>query len=164
MLPNTPQGVIAYYGALIAGGIVVQVNPLYTERELSYQLKDAGATFIVCLDILVPRVSSVREEIGLKHVVVTRIADYLPFPKNVDYQFNKKKQYNKDIKEVESNDTHLYKNIIASCSKNYKEVNIDHNIYQSLLQYTGDTTGKPKGVMLTHTNLVSNGLIVQKWM
>src|SRR5690625_7890208 len=72
MLPNTPQGVIAYYGALMAGGIVVQVNPLYTERELSYQLKDAGATFIVCLDILVPRVSAVREEIGLKHVKIGR--------------------------------------------------------------------------------------------
>src|SRR5699024_10722110 len=53
MLPNCPQAVITYYGTLIAGGIVVQVNPLYTERELEYQLKDSGAKFIVCLDILV---------------------------------------------------------------------------------------------------------------
>src|SRR5690625_4348687 len=164
MLPNTPQGVIAYYGALIAGGIVVQVNPLYTERELSYQLKDAGATFIVCLDILVPRVSAVREEIGLKHVIVTRIADYLPFPKNVAYPFIQKKQYNMVVKVVETNDTHLWKNIIASGSEDYQAVDIDPNEDLALLQYTGGTTGKPKGVMLTHTNLVSNGQMVQKWM
>lgn len=164
MLPNTPQGVIAYYGALIAGGIVVQVNPLYTERELSYQLKDAGATFIVCLDILVPRVSAVREEIGLKHVIVTRIADYLPFPKNVAYPFIQKKQYNMVVKVVETSDTHLWKNIIASGSEDYQVVDIDPNEDLALLQYTGGTTGKPKGVMLTHTNLVSNGQMVQKWM
>src|SRR5699024_8920110 len=60
MLLNCPQAVITYYGTLIAGGIVVQVNPLYTERELEYQLKDIGAKFIVCLDILVSRVYKVR--------------------------------------------------------------------------------------------------------
>src|SRR5690625_3189306 len=65
MLPNTPQGVIAYYGALMAGGIVVQVNPLYTERELLYQLKDSGASFIIGLDILVPRISAYRVETNL---------------------------------------------------------------------------------------------------
>src|SRR5699024_6760884 len=108
MLPNTQQGVIAYYGVLIAGGIVVQVNPIYTQRVLSYQLKDVGATFIVCLDILVPRVSGVRVEIGLKHVIVTRIADYLPFPKNVAYPFIQKKQYNMVVKVVETSDTHLW--------------------------------------------------------
>src|SRR5690625_2624007 len=71
MLPNSPQTVIAYFGTLLAGGIVVQVNPLYTERELKYQMKDSGASFIVCLDILLPRVSSVREETNLKHAIVT---------------------------------------------------------------------------------------------
>src|SRR5699024_6693247 len=52
MLPNCPQAVISYYATLLAGGIVVQTNPLYTERELKYQMNDSGATFIVCLDIL----------------------------------------------------------------------------------------------------------------
>lgn len=66
MLPNTPQSVIAYYGAMLGGGIVVQTNPLYTERELEYQMKDSGAKFIVCLDILLPRASTVKPETDLE--------------------------------------------------------------------------------------------------
>src|SRR5699024_5350924 len=79
MLPNTPQAVIVYYGAMLAGGVVVQVNPLFTERELQYQMENSGAKFIVCLDILLPRVSAIKDETDLEHVIVTRIADYLPF-------------------------------------------------------------------------------------
>src|SRR5690625_1426484 len=78
MLPNTPQAVISYYGALMAGGIVVQTNPLYTPRELKYQLKDSGATFIVCLDIMLPRVQKVQGETELEHIIVAEIKDYLP--------------------------------------------------------------------------------------
>src|SRR5690625_3263100 len=94
MLPNCPQGVISYYAVLMAGGIVVQTNPLYTERELEYQMKDSGASFIVCLDILLPRVSNVRDQTDIKHTIVTGIKDYLPFPKNLIYPFIQKKQYN----------------------------------------------------------------------
>ena len=79
MLPNSPQSVVTYYGALMAGGVVVQINPLFTERELSYQIEDSGAKFIICLDILLPRVSKVREQTDLEHIIVTKIADYLPF-------------------------------------------------------------------------------------
>src|SRR5699024_9444229 len=87
MLPNSPQSVITYYGALMAGGVVVQVNPLFTERELTHMVEDSGAKFIMCLDILLPRVSNVRENTSLEHVIVTKIADYLPFPKNIVYPF-----------------------------------------------------------------------------
>ena len=61
MLPNCPQAVIGFFGTLIAGGIVVQTNPLYTERELEYQLNDSGAKFILTLDILFPRVSNCKK-------------------------------------------------------------------------------------------------------
>ena len=164
MLPNCPQGVIAYYGALLAGGTVVQVNPLYTERELSYQLKDAGATFIICLDILVPRVSAVREDTGLEHVIVTRVADYLPFPKNLIYPFIQKKEYNMVIKVEETDDTHLWKTIMNTSTEAYEIIDVNPNEDLALLQYTGGTTGRPKGVMLTHTNLVANGQMVDAWM
>src|SRR5699024_12477218 len=112
MLPNCPQGVITYYGALMAGGIVVQVNPLYTERELLYQLKDSGASFIIGLDILVPRISAVREERNLKHVIVTRIADYLPFPKKLVYPFLQKRQSNIACKVDRSEDKPNLQDII----------------------------------------------------
>lgn len=164
MLPNTPQAVITYYAALMAGGIVVQVNPLYTERELAYQMQDSGAKFIVCLDILLPRVSKVKEETDLEHVIVTRIADYLPFPKNVIYPFIQKREYNLVVKVEESDDTHVWKNVIANSSENYKEVEIDAENDLALLQYTGGTTGKPKGVMLTHLNLVANVQMAKAWI
>ncbi len=164
MLPNCPQGVISYYGALLAGGTVVQVNPLYTERELKYQLNDSGANFIICLDILLPRVSAIREETDLQHVVVTRVADYLPFPKNVVYPFIQKREYNMVVKVTPTENTHIWKEVIASGTENYQSIPIDPKEDVALLQYTGGTTGKPKGVMLTHHNLVSNVQMVKAWM
>ncbi|MFD2133811.1 long-chain-fatty-acid--CoA ligase [Pseudogracilibacillus auburnensis] len=164
MLPNCPQTVVTYFGAMLAGGVVVQVNPLFTERELKYQLKDSGAKFIVCLDILLPRVSNVRDETDLEHAIVTKVSDYLPFPKNIIYPFIQKKQYNIVVKVEETDDTHIWKNIIESGSEYFTEIDIDPKEDLALLQYTGGTTGKPKGVMLTHYNLVSNVQMCTAWM
>src|SRR5699024_10508550 len=73
MLPNCPQAVISYYAILMAGAIVVQTNPLYKERELEYQLNDSGSTFIICLDILLPLVTSVQNNTSIKHTIVASI-------------------------------------------------------------------------------------------
>jgi len=164
MLPNSPQAVITYYGALMAGGVVVQVNPLYTERELEYQMKDSGAKYIVCLDILLPRVSKVRDETDLEHAIVTRVSDYLPFPKNLIYPFIQKREYNMVVRVEESEDTHVWRRIFESASENYTKIDIDPKEDLALLQYTGGTTGKPKGVMLTHHNLVSNVQMCTAWL
>lgn len=90
MLPNGPQSVIGYFGVLYAGAIVVQTNPLYTERELEYQMDDSGAKVILTLDILFPRVSKVMKNTQIEHIIVTAIKDYLPFPKNLIYPFIQK--------------------------------------------------------------------------
>lgn len=164
MLPNCPQAVITYYGTLMAGGVVVQVNPLYTERELEYQVMDSGAKYIVCLDILLPRVSSVRDKTDLEHAIVTRISDFLPFPKNLIYPFIQKRQYNMVVKVEESADTHIWKNVFESVSDSFEKVEIDPKEDLALLQYTGGTTGKPKGVMLTHYNLVANVQMCTAWL
>src|SRR5690625_7881807 len=79
MLPNCPQAVISYYGALMAGGIVVQTNPLYTERELEYQMIDSGAKYIVCLVILVHRIMNISNNTSIEHVIVNVFKNYLPF-------------------------------------------------------------------------------------
>ncbi len=81
MLPNCPQAVISYYAVLFAGGIVVQTNPLYTERELQYQLNDSGAKIIIALDLLYPRIIKVKAHTNVEHMIITSIKDYLPFPK-----------------------------------------------------------------------------------
>ncbi|MGP4108377.1 long-chain-fatty-acid--CoA ligase [Virgibacillus sp. L01] len=164
MLPNCPQAVISYYGALMAGAVVVQTNPLYKERELEYQLNDSGATFIVCLDILLPRVTNVRGSTSLKHTIVTCIKDYLPFPKNLIYPFIQKKQYNMVVKVEQSEDTHIWQSIIENGNDDYSPVEVNSKEDLALLQYTGGTTGHPKGVMLTHYNLVANVQMSQAWL
>src|SRR5205814_4717524 len=77
------QYVVAYYATLRIGAVVVGNNPLYTERELSHQLKDAGIEVAVTLDVLYPLVAKVRDEVGLREVVVGSVVDYLPFPLNL---------------------------------------------------------------------------------
>ena len=112
MLPNCPQAVIAYYGTLYAGGVVVQTNPLYTERELQYQMADAGAKVILVMDILYPRVMKILKEAQIENVIVTGIKDYLPFPKNLVYPFIQKKQYGFSVKVEHSGINHLFTEIM----------------------------------------------------
>ncbi|MFP3389334.1 long-chain-fatty-acid--CoA ligase [Brevibacillus sp. SIMBA_040] len=160
MLPNTPQTVISYYGALFAGATVVMTNPLYTERELIHQLTDSGAETIITLDLLYSRVSSVRSSTPLKRLIVTSIGDYLPFVKKLLYPMVQKKQgqnpqvpYGKDVESfptlIDENDPTVV----------YSRANPEEDI--ALLQYTGGTTGVAKGVMLTHANLIANAIQCQ---
>jgi len=164
MLPNCPQAVICYYGVLMAGGIVVMTNPLYTERELEYQLNDCGAKIIITLDLLYPRVSKVKALTGLSDVIVTSIKDYLPFPKNMLYPFIQKKQNGIVVKVEHSGTNHLFTKAIQNSHADEIELDCDPLEDIALLQYTGGTTGYPKGVMLTHYNLVANTTMCAKWM
>ncbi|MFI8575047.1 long-chain-fatty-acid--CoA ligase [Rossellomorea aquimaris] len=164
MLPNTPQSVIAYYGILYAGGIVVQTNPLYMEREIEYQMKDSGAKVILTLDILYPRVSKVMKNTELEHIIVTAIKDYLPFPKNLIYPFIQKKQYGIVVKVDHSGQNHLFTEIMKTAKPESTDQAFDFENDVALLQYTGGTTGFPKGVMLTHKNLVANASMCDAWL
>ncbi|MGD6802501.1 long-chain-fatty-acid--CoA ligase [Rossellomorea aquimaris] len=164
MLPNTPQSVIGYYGVLYAGGVVVQTNPLYMEREIEYQMKDSGAKVILTMDILFPKVTKVMKETSLQHVIVTAIKDYLPFPKNLIYPFIQKKQYNIVVKVEPSEKNHLFTDIMKTADSTPIDIPLDFEEDLALLQYTGGTTGFPKGVMLTHKNLVSNAIMCDTWL
>ncbi|EIJ79200.1 acyl-CoA synthetase [Bacillus methanolicus PB1] len=164
MLPNTIQSVFAYYGILMAGGIVVQTNPLYMERELQYQMKDSGAKAIITLDILFPKVSKVMPHTDLKHIIVTAIKDFLPFPKNLIYPLIQKKQYGIVVDVKHEGNHHLLMEILKQPSKRVKEYKLNFEEDLALLQYTGGTTGFPKGVMLTHKNLAANAVMCQAWL
>ncbi|OZS77268.1 long-chain fatty acid--CoA ligase [Tetzosporium hominis] len=164
MLPNCPQGVIAFYGILYAGGIVVQTNPLYTEREAQYQLKDAGAKAIITLDILYPRISKIMKETDLENLIITGIKDYLPFPKNMVYPFIQKKQYGFSVKVEHRGSNHLFTEVMKVAKAEKEDVAIDFENDLAMLQYTGGTTGFPKGVMLTHKNLVTNVTMCKTWL
>ncbi|MCI3922777.1 long-chain fatty acid--CoA ligase [Paenibacillus sp. TRM 82003] len=162
MLPNCPAAVIAYYGTLMAGGVVVQTNPLYKPHELKHQLGDSGAKLIVTLDQLYPRVEAVREHTQLEHVIVTSVAEHLPWPKNWLYplKLRKSKQY---VKVRYTETVHPWKKVLADAKTTaiMAEVKAEEDI--AVLQYTGGTTGLSKGVMLTHYNLTANTIQNALW-
>ena len=164
MLPNCPQSVIAYYGILYAGGVVVQTNPLYTERELQYQMADSGAKIILSLDILYPRITKILKETQIENIIITGIKDYLPFPKNLVYPFIQKKQYGFSVKVEHSGINHLFVEVMRSAPLKEITVPFDFEEDLALLQYTGGTTGFPKGVMLTHKNLIANAMMCNAWL
>ncbi|WAA10206.1 long-chain-fatty-acid--CoA ligase [Fervidibacillus albus] len=164
MLPNTPQAIISFYGILLAGGIVVQTNPMYTEREIAFQMKDSGAKAIVALEILYPRIMKVKQETDLEHIIITAIKDYLPFPKNIIYPFIQKKQYGFSVKVEHAGDTHLFSKVMEEPILDNPILKVDFHEDVAILQYTGGTTGFPKGVMLTHRNLVCNTRMCVEWM
>ncbi|MEC2071680.1 MULTISPECIES: long-chain-fatty-acid--CoA ligase [Alkalihalophilus] len=164
MLPNCPQGVIAYFATLLAGGVVVQTNPLYVERELEHQLSDSGAKIILCLDLLYPRVMKVKNATSVEHIIVTAIKDYLPFPKNLIYPFIQKKNTKMTVNVEYSSTVHPFLPFVKAGSDKRPEVDVDPREDLALLQYTGGTTGLAKGVMLTHRNLVANTIQCRHWM
>ncbi|WP_263707591.1 long-chain-fatty-acid--CoA ligase [Shouchella tritolerans] len=163
MLANSPQSVIGYYAVLMVGGVVVQTNPLYVERELEHQLADARAKVILCLDSVLPKVEKVIERTSLELVIVTSIAEYLPFPKNMLFPLVQKRQGIPKVKVTYSERILPFARLVKEGEALEPEVEINAEDL-ALLQYTGGTTGLAKGVMLTHRNLVVNAEQCDAWL
>ncbi|KHG66213.1 long-chain fatty acid--CoA ligase [Thermus sp. 2.9] len=159
MLPNSPQFVLAFFGTLLAGGVGVNVNPLYTPRELRHQLSDAGAETLVILDHLLPRFLEVEGETPVKRVVVTGIKDFLPFPKNLLYPL-KAKRDKLPLGFPKREGFHAFLDLLK---RPPAAPHVAGPEELALLQYTGGTTGISKGAMLTHRNLVANVLQIDAW-
>lgn len=134
MLPNCPQYVIAYYGTLAAGGIVTQVNPMLIEREIEHILNDSGAKIMVVFDALLPRIKGVQSSTCLEQIVVVSLQ-----PSQEDFSPDKK-----------------FESYLAEGNGPVMPVEIDAAQDVAVFQYTGGTTGRSKGAMLTHQNILSN--------
>ncbi|MGH2572748.1 MAG: long-chain-fatty-acid--CoA ligase [Actinomycetota bacterium] len=167
LLPNCPQYVIAYYAALRLGALVVGNNPLYTERELSHQLKDAGIEVLVVLEQLYPHVAAIRDEVGLREVIVTKVVDYLPFPLNLlaPIKMKKEARHAGEPWPLVPPDAKVrwWKDMMAGSYPRTPAAEVDARNDLAGLIYTGGTTGLSKGAMLTHYNLVANVMQSAAW-
>jgi len=160
MLPNLLAYPVAFLGALRAGLVVVNVNPLYTPRELSEQLKDSGATAIVIMENFAHKLESVLAETQIRHAVVARLGDFMAAPKRVLFNF-----VNTYIRRAVPAWNFPRSTLLqAACNRapgaSYRDAQ-PASSSPALLQYTGGTTGVPKGAVLTHRNLVANTLQCQ---
>ncbi len=159
LLPNSPQFLIAYYGILKAGAVVVPLNPLSAERELEFYLADSGAETVITIPLFLNKVAPLRSKTPLKHIVYSRLADFLPFPLNLVQGFREQRlirrqeaaamlDFKKLLKQAHGPDWHP------------EPVQPDR---MAVLIYSGGTTGVAKGIMLSHFNLVANAHQIIAW-
>jgi long-chain acyl-CoA synthetase len=153
-LPNCPFFMISYYAILKAGGTVVNFNPLYAQRELQYQVEDSHTDIMITLDLkaLYDKASALLHETRVNALILCRFTDILPFPKNILFKTLKRKEIakvNKDSRLV------WFHNLIKNDGTPAK-IDFDPEEDVAVLQYTGGTTGVPKGAMLTHQNVSAN--------
>ncbi len=152
-LPNTPYSVILYFAVLRAGGIVVNFNPLYAERELAHQIADSGCRFMAVPDLksIAGKVAAVAEETGLEKIILCPMAGVLPTLQAIGFTLLKSGEIARDPHDGR----HLrYSRLIARDADPDPVAASPSDV--AVLQYTGGTTGVPKGAELTHANLAAN--------
>ena len=163
MMPNLLQYPIAVFGTLRAGMTVVNVNPLYTPRELAYQLRDSGARVIVILENFAHTLQQVSKRTPIEKVITTQVGDMLAPPKSWLINFVLKR-VKKMVPAWTFPDAIPFRQALAPGeSQELRDVTLTHDDI-AFLQYTGGTTGVAKGAVLTHGNMVANILQAHSWI
>lgn len=163
MMPNLLQYPIAVFGILQAGGVVVNVNPLYTPRELAHQLKDSGATAIVVLENFAHTLEKALSQTAIKQVIVATMGDMLGWIKGAAFNFMLRK-VKKLVKPFNIPNAISFREALSQGKKQrFTPVPLALEDL-ALLQYTGGTTGIAKGAMLTHGNIVANMQQAGEWI
>lgn len=161
LLPNTPYSVIFYYAILKAGGIVVNLNPLYAARELEHLIADSGMELAVTLDLKITydKISKMLGRTNLKRLIVCKLGAALPPVKGFLFELLKKSE----LSFIPRDDGHVTYHAVINNDGQPADVEINPREDIAVLQYTGGTTGIPKAAMLTHSNLVVNATQSRLW-
>jgi long-chain acyl-CoA synthetase len=159
LLPTSPPFVIAYYGALKAGAVVVALNPLASPDELAAQLADCGAELLITIPLFAGLAQALRERTAVRRVVVARLADYLPLPLRILMGLREARQLSQLRGE---RPLELRALLASSPPPGFAPAPVDPGSLAVLL-YSGGTTGAAKGVMLSHTACVANAHQLRAW-
>jgi len=165
-LANCPQYLVAHFGTILAGGVASGCSPLLSPTEIAYQINDSEAKFFVTLDAVYEKVlMKVLDKVpNLKCVITTNISDYMGLSKPIVFLGKLLGKIPKGKVEPYSGKTVIDFKDVMETSIDLQDVNIDVKNDLALLQYTGGTTGLPKGTELTHANLVTNVAQVSTWL
>jgi long-chain acyl-CoA synthetase len=163
MLPNLLQYPVCMFGALRAGCVVVNCNPMYTARELQHQLADSGAETIVILENFAHTLEQALPGTAIRHVVMARLGDMLGFPKGPAINFFVKHVLRKVPAWRLAGCTDFRDCLAAGARHRFEPVTVTRDDI-AFLQYTGGTTGVSKGAMLTHGNMLANLLQAHAWV
>ncbi len=161
-LVNSPQYIIAYFGALKVGATLTPISPVYTSIEVKHQVEDSEAESIVCQDFLYDNVE--RSGVGFKNVILTSIGEYLPLSKKLAGKSILGRYGQMEVPSpqfIESRGFHQFQKLIKKYPPTPPKVEINAKEDIAVIPYTGGTTGLPKGAVLTHYNLLACGLQVQ---
>lgn len=161
-MPNLLQYPVVLYGAFKAGLIVVNTNPLYTEREIKKVMQDSGAKAIVICENFVSKLENILKDTSIEHIITTEIGDFFPVVKRVVTNFVVKK-VKKMVPPFKGEYIGLNKAISIGVNS-YKELPVLKKNDIALFQYTGGTTGKTKAAMLSHRNLIANMEQMSEWV
>jgi len=174
LLPNLPQLAIAFYGTLKAGCVAVFSVPNTQPEELIRQIRDSGANVLVTMTQFNDLIYQIKSELGpdpqspLRHIVFTNVAEALPFVPRQFFRFTRSASYRHRLDLPMDANTHLFGSVIKQKNEpaeqeKLAEIQISPTDL-AVIQYTGGTTAQPKGVMLSHQNLVANALQTRHWM
>jgi len=161
-IPNTPQFVIAYYGVLKAGGVVVATNPLYTPREIEHQLNDSGIEMMVVMSNFYNRIQEARPKTKLKKLIVTNIKEQLPPVLALLFTLAKEKKDGHRV-TLAAGDVWM-KDLLAKYTPADRPPVDVKGDDMAVLQYSGGTTGLSKGAIASHNNLVADTLQIRAWL
>ncbi|MFN8485660.1 MAG: long-chain fatty acid--CoA ligase [Anaerolineae bacterium] len=158
-MPNMPQFVVAYYAILKAGAVVVPLNPLYTERELTFQMTDAGVETVITIPLFLDKVARLKDATLLKRVIYARLADALPFPLSVAQRVRESRM----LRQGKGLTLLDFKTLAdRPAPTDFRPAPVDP-ADMALLIYSGGTTGIAKGIMLSHDACVANAYQVSAW-
>ena len=161
MLPNCPQLVVAFYGALRIGAIPVNTNPMYVSREMREQFEDSGCETIVLLDQFYPRLREIHAATRVRRVIVVDVAESLPWHGRLLVHLAQRRK-GEQVRIPAGTDARFFRDLVRAYPPTPPGADLKPSD-TALLQYTGGTTGTPKAATLSHRNLVTNSLQARAW-